>query len=446
MDPRWIAILLILPMMAGCLSVNEIVPDPKEGDLKLTISLSKTLIIPGEGNVSMTIELKNVCDHDLMVEELFAFGGGLFPRVHASNGSWVELSYPLYDYEPKYSQFHPGETKIITETLVPISIEIDGTERDFNWDIPGSYNVSVIWWGIERSTFNVTSNTEYLTVGDHLDPQEGDLSLTISMPRTVFLIKPDRMEIAIVLRNICDHPVLIEDHFSLSFTLFGHAISSNGTRIVFYRGFDPDYQETYSPLYPGRSMVETIDLIGISYVEEHDWGCEFYWNVPDTYILTMCWYGLEETNTNLSCFCSNKISITIKDCPHPQEGDLSLAISMSQYPVSSNDMNLTVEITNVCGHPVLISDWFLFGCSLSGVVILPNKDIVEIPDHEIDRPVTYSSLEPEKSKIAIFDLSTLDHEWDDPGIYHVSVVYHDELNNSAPVASNEITYEIIDGS
>jgi hypothetical protein len=308
MDPRWITIILMLSLLAGCLNV-DVVPDPKDGDLKLNISLSKKQISAGEGNISMTIELKNVCDRDLMVEEQFAFGSSLFPRVYASNGSMVELRYRLLDYEPKYSLFHPGETKFVTEDLVPASIEIDGIERDFNWDIFDTYSLSVIWRGIDHSTFNVTSNTEYLTVGDYLDPVEGDLSFTISMDKYAYPPDPERMDLTMVLENVCDHPVLVQDEFFLGYTLFPNARSSDGWEIGFI-DYLVDYQPTHSPLHPLRMKTCLVDISGTHTMYRGDETKDFSWDIADTYSLTVTWWGVKSSNFNIT---SNEISITIQD-------------------------------------------------------------------------------------------------------------------------------------
>jgi hypothetical protein len=163
MDPRWIAILLIFPLMAGCLSVNENVPEPTDGDLELKISTPEPTYSPGQDSIQLRIELRNVCGHEILVEDSFLFGSTLFPSISSDNGSEVTVIYPQLDYDPRYSIFLPGESKVVVESLDASMIKINDTECDFNWDIPGSYKVSVRWLD-HKTGLEVRSNEISITI------------------------------------------------------------------------------------------------------------------------------------------------------------------------------------------------------------------------------------------------------------------------------------------
>lgn len=152
--------LLIAILTAGCFEIDEIGPDPEDGDLVLTISMDVLTYDPKPDSMVISMELKNVADHAVVVEEAFSFGTSLFPTVTGSNGSRVILSYDLFDYSPDYSLFEPGEIKnkeIDLAGMAP-NMETDDTLIDFNWNIPDDYEINIGYWG-SRNPLEVRSNT-----------------------------------------------------------------------------------------------------------------------------------------------------------------------------------------------------------------------------------------------------------------------------------------------
>jgi hypothetical protein len=307
MDPPWIAILLILPMVAGCI-VEEDVPEPKDGDLELTISYPESEFYPGQVNVPITITLRNICDHDVLVDDAFSFGTTLFPMARASNGSEVILSYPLIDRQPHYGRFSPGETKQVSESLDPERIVIDGGEIDFDWDIPDTYSISVEWRGVEKTDLNITSNLFPLTVGDYLDPVEGDLSFTIFMDNYEYSVEPELLYLSMELKNVCDHPVKVAHIFGFGSTLWPECMSSDGWEIeipILHYDFNPQY----SPLYPSKTLVSKENISGPLRMIKGEERKEFSWDIAGIYMISVTWWGVEYSNFNVT---SNEIAITIR--------------------------------------------------------------------------------------------------------------------------------------
>ncbi|MGA1821707.1 MAG: hypothetical protein ACMUIG_04200 [Thermoplasmatota archaeon] len=155
-----ILLLMIAILSAGCFEIDEIGPDPEEGDLVLTISMDIQTYEVRPDSMMIGIELKNAADHAVVVEEAFSFGSSLFPTISGSNGSTVLLSYPIMDYSPDYSLFEPGEKKTREIDLAGMAPEMqtDTGIIDFDWSIPDVYEISIGYWG-SRNPLEVRSNT-----------------------------------------------------------------------------------------------------------------------------------------------------------------------------------------------------------------------------------------------------------------------------------------------
>jgi hypothetical protein len=153
-----------LPLISGCLLTRIIEEktrvDPGPGDLSLIISLVDPTYDLRPERMVLTITLRNDCDHRVWVEDALSLGWTFYPNVTVANGNRVRLDYPLVDHEPRYTWFYPDDTKKETIDLSGMahSIEIDGEDRDFDWDVPGSYRINVGWWGA-RTILEVRSNT-----------------------------------------------------------------------------------------------------------------------------------------------------------------------------------------------------------------------------------------------------------------------------------------------
>ena len=160
--PRSILFLLftIAILLAGCFEIDDIGPDPEEGDLVLTISMDILTYEIRPDSMMIKIELKNIADHAVVVEEAFSFGSSLFPTVKGSNGSTVLLSYDIMDYSPDYSLFEPGEikTREIDMAGMAPQMQTDSGIIDFEWSIPDVYEISIGYWG-SRNPLEVRSNT-----------------------------------------------------------------------------------------------------------------------------------------------------------------------------------------------------------------------------------------------------------------------------------------------
>jgi len=169
MDPKLVLFVIGLPVISGCLLFDIIEErtrvDPVQGDLSLVISMNSTVFEARPQSMILTIVLKNECEHRVWVDEAFFIGYTLYPEVFAANGSEVNLDYDQVDREPVYSWFDPDETKTKTVDLSRMthSIEIDGEDIDFDWNMPGSYNISVGWWG-SRTVLEVRSNTLFFEI------------------------------------------------------------------------------------------------------------------------------------------------------------------------------------------------------------------------------------------------------------------------------------------
>jgi len=172
MDARWGLVVLLLPLVSGCLITKifdqDVWADPDEGDLILTISMERTVYsveeianrAPNSSIMTLTIVLENVCDRSVSVDRSFHIGTTLHPRSYAENGTEVDLLYPLVDREVVYERFKPGETKVCQMDLTEYDafLMTDGERQPFGWDVPGRYNVSIGWWGA-RTYLEVMSNT-----------------------------------------------------------------------------------------------------------------------------------------------------------------------------------------------------------------------------------------------------------------------------------------------
>ena len=152
--------LLITILIAGCFDIDNIGPDPEDGDLRLIIHLDDLNYDLAPASMVLKIELRNIADHAVVVEESFSFGTSLFPTITGSNGSKVILSYPILDYSPEYSLFESGEVKKLEIDIAHMapSMETDDTMIDFNWGIQDDYEISVGYWG-SRNPLEVRSNT-----------------------------------------------------------------------------------------------------------------------------------------------------------------------------------------------------------------------------------------------------------------------------------------------
>jgi hypothetical protein len=293
MDPRWIALVLCLPMIAGCLG-DDGARDPKEGDLELRISASDIAFPPGGSNLSLTMTLRNVGGDDVLIDDSFYFGSTLFPSVHAANGTEVEISYPQVDREPHYSALSPGEVRNVTEIMDSASLVVNGTRQSFDWDVPGSYKISVSWRGARGSDIEIESNEIAIEIGDYLSPASWDLSFKISLSEVKYPTDAEELDLTMELENVCDHPVMVQMDFMIGYTIFGRADSSNGSKIVFFPGFYPDYEPLFGPLYPGRSLVIVQDLKECSYLEEVG-GPRFEWDARGMYEISMYWAGVKDS-------------------------------------------------------------------------------------------------------------------------------------------------------
>lgn len=173
MDARWILVILLLPLVSGCtlkeVLDEKLIPDPKEGDLILTINMRSRSTYSveeirnrtsGSKIIIVDITLENVCEHTVAVDGSFSIGTSLHPRSYAEDGTEVEISYPLSSREVFYERFKPGEKMTCHYDLSGDEsfLMIHGKRQAFGWTVPGRYNLTVSWWGA-RTSLEVISNT-----------------------------------------------------------------------------------------------------------------------------------------------------------------------------------------------------------------------------------------------------------------------------------------------
>jgi len=171
MDARLGVVLVLLPLVSGCILTKVLYPDglsdPREGDLVLTISMDRTTYsleeiqnrTPYSSIVTLTIILENVCDRSVSVDRSFDIGTTLHPRCFAENGTEIDISYKLADRLVSYRRFKPGETMTCQfDPTIFDAILMINEHQAFDWDVPGRYNITVSWWG-SRPVLEVRSNT-----------------------------------------------------------------------------------------------------------------------------------------------------------------------------------------------------------------------------------------------------------------------------------------------
>lgn len=171
MDARLVLVILLLPLVSGCLATKVLdldgLPDPGEGDLVLTISMERTTYFveemqnrsPNSSIMTITIVLENVCDRSVSVDRSFHIGTSLYPKCYAENGTEIDIQYPLAAREVFYKGFKPGDT--MTDQFDPTQYDavlLINNHQSFDWEVPGRYNIRVSWWGA-RTSLEVISNT-----------------------------------------------------------------------------------------------------------------------------------------------------------------------------------------------------------------------------------------------------------------------------------------------
>jgi hypothetical protein len=168
MDPRWIAILLCLPLLSGCLKGKDVLEPtfPSEGDLDLKISMTEYRYGHHPDEMDLTVTLKNVCEHPILAHQQFRFGMALIPHAISSEGWEVDLLMEDIDYNPTFLPLDPDRTMVYTCDISYCSYLTKGQAyKLFNWNITDTYTIYVDWWsGDLNHPLTLRSNEITITI------------------------------------------------------------------------------------------------------------------------------------------------------------------------------------------------------------------------------------------------------------------------------------------
>jgi hypothetical protein len=153
------------------------------------------------------------------------------------------------------------------------------------------------------------SFTGCVNVGDDpRNPQEGDLSLSISMVQTVFNTTPESINVEIVLENICHRDILIEKYLWFSATMVENILDPDGNKIELLYDL-LDYEPEFSEIEPGENISEVIDLIWYgSRIDDLD----FNWDKEGQYTISIFYNSQIKYGGHLSVE-SNTITFNLED-------------------------------------------------------------------------------------------------------------------------------------